>query len=197
MCILVNALKRQDPRLTLEVRVGLALAEVGPSMTLASLTEVFAFSIGALAPTPACKEFSLFAGRLNFSFLSNHIDMRATLHYDQGPWPWNCEAVESHPKAMPCKIEIELWSRGFQCKGICNLALDQMEFHLPSYSCGVSLMPSSSSFLYTRQHALRENLNGVRGYYSKNFGLLTINCEIFLMQLLQCYWIIFSKWPLL
>lgn len=123
MCILVNALKRQDPRLTLEVRVGLALAEVGPSITLASLTEVFAFSIGALAPTPACKEFSLFAGKLNFSFLSNHIDMRATL-----------------------------------TKG--------------------------------RDHEIVRPLKDIRRPYHAK---LKFNCEIFLMQLLQCYWIIFYK----
>ena len=62
-----------------------------------------------------------------------------------------------------------------------------------SASCGVPLMPSSSSFIFTRQDILRENLNGVQDYYFKNFGLLKINCENFLMQLLQCYWIIFSK----
>lgn len=61
MCILVNALKRQDPNLHLEGRVGLALAEVGPSITLASLAEVLAFAVGSFTPMPACKVFSLFA----------------------------------------------------------------------------------------------------------------------------------------
>lgn len=62
MCILVNALKRQDPNLHLEGRVGLALAEVGPSITLASLAEVLAFAVGSFTPMPACRVFSLFAG---------------------------------------------------------------------------------------------------------------------------------------
>lgn len=62
MCILVNALKRQDLSLQLESRVGLALAEVGPSITLASLAEVLAFAVGSFTPMPACRVFSLFAG---------------------------------------------------------------------------------------------------------------------------------------
>ncbi|XP_024370575.1 uncharacterized protein [Physcomitrium patens] len=61
MCILVNALKRQDLSLQLESRVGLALAEVGPSITLASLAEVLAFAVGSFTPMPACRVFSLFA----------------------------------------------------------------------------------------------------------------------------------------
>lgn len=82
MCILVNALKRQDLNLELETRVGLALAEVGPSITLASLAEVLAFAVGSLTPMPACRVFSLFAGipnilliflPLNLSFWSLHI----------------------------------------------------------------------------------------------------------------------------
>jgi Niemann-Pick C1 protein len=67
MCILVNALKRQDPNLLLEGRMGLALAEVGPSITLASLAEVTAFAVGTFTPMPACQVFSMFAGMpINF-----------------------------------------------------------------------------------------------------------------------------------
>jgi Niemann-Pick C1 protein len=62
MCILVHALKRQPVELPLETRVGSALAEAGPSITLASLAEVMAFGIGTLTPMPACQVFSLFAG---------------------------------------------------------------------------------------------------------------------------------------
>ena len=62
MCILVNALKRQELNLNLEARVGLALAEVGPSITVASLAEVLAFAVGSFTPMPACRVFSLFAG---------------------------------------------------------------------------------------------------------------------------------------
>lgn len=61
MCILVHALKRQDLNLNLETRVGLALAEVGPSITLASVAEVLAFTVGISTPMPACRVFSLFA----------------------------------------------------------------------------------------------------------------------------------------
>ena len=73
MCIMVNALKRQDLNLQLEERIGLALAEVGPSITLASLAEVLAFTVGTFTPMPACKVFSMFAGTSNFCsyFLHN------------------------------------------------------------------------------------------------------------------------------
>lgn len=72
MCILVHALKRQDLNLNLETRVGLALAEVGPSITLASVAEVLAFTVGISTPMPACRVFSLFAGTSSYrSFCCN------------------------------------------------------------------------------------------------------------------------------
>ncbi|GLJ40089.1 hypothetical protein SUGI_0820940 [Cryptomeria japonica] len=61
MCILVHALKRQSIELPLEERVGNALSEVGPSITLASLSEVLAFAVGSFIPMPACRVFSMFA----------------------------------------------------------------------------------------------------------------------------------------
>eukprot|EP00252_Welwitschia_mirabilis_P020709 TRINITY_DN5121_c0_g1_i1.p1 TRINITY_DN5121_c0_g1~~TRINITY_DN5121_c0_g1_i1.p1 ORF type:complete len:1312 (-),score=235.79 TRINITY_DN5121_c0_g1_i1:193-4128(-) len=61
MCILVHALKRQPVQLPLEHRVGNALAEVGPSITLASLSEFLAFAVGTVTPMPACRVFSMFA----------------------------------------------------------------------------------------------------------------------------------------
>lgn len=61
MCILVHAVKRQQVELPLEGRISNALAEVGPSITLASLSEVLAFSVGSFIPMPACRVFSMFA----------------------------------------------------------------------------------------------------------------------------------------
>ncbi|KAD5960225.1 hypothetical protein E3N88_11697 [Mikania micrantha] len=61
MCILVNAVKRQQSELPLEGRISNALAEVGPSITLASLSEVLAFAVGSFIPMPACRVFSMFA----------------------------------------------------------------------------------------------------------------------------------------
>ncbi|KAF3628716.1 putative serine/threonine-protein kinase Cx32, chloroplastic-like [Capsicum annuum] len=61
MCILVNAVKRQPMELPLEGRVSNALVEVGPSITLASLSEVLAFAVGSFIPMPACRVFSMFA----------------------------------------------------------------------------------------------------------------------------------------
>ena len=54
MCILVHALKRQPVELALEERVGNTLAEVGPSITLSTLSEVVAFAVGSFIPIPAC-----------------------------------------------------------------------------------------------------------------------------------------------
>ncbi|XVF35828.1 hypothetical protein REPUB_Repub19eG0004400 [Reevesia pubescens] len=61
MCILVNAVKRQPLDLHLEGRISNALVEVGPSITLASLSEVLAFAVGSFIPMPACRVFSMFA----------------------------------------------------------------------------------------------------------------------------------------
>ncbi|CAH1435314.1 unnamed protein product [Lactuca virosa] len=61
MCILVHAVKRQQVELPLEGRISNALAEVGPSITLASLSEILAFAVGSFIPMPACRVFSMFA----------------------------------------------------------------------------------------------------------------------------------------
>ncbi|CAM9001419.1 unnamed protein product [Rhodiola kirilowii] len=61
MCILVHALRRQPHGVPLEVRVSNSLVEVGPSITLASLSEVLAFAVGSFIPMPACRVFSMFA----------------------------------------------------------------------------------------------------------------------------------------
>ncbi|XP_009384014.2 uncharacterized protein LOC103971663 [Musa acuminata AAA Group] len=61
MCILVHAVKRQPCELLLEERISNALVEVGPSITLASLSEVLAFAVGSFIPMPACRVFSMFA----------------------------------------------------------------------------------------------------------------------------------------
>ncbi|XP_022762939.1 Niemann-Pick C1 protein isoform X4 [Durio zibethinus] len=61
MCILVHAVKRQPLELPLEERISNALVEVGPSITLASLSEILAFAVGGFIPMPACRVFSLFA----------------------------------------------------------------------------------------------------------------------------------------
>ncbi|EPS73141.1 hypothetical protein M569_01615, partial [Genlisea aurea] len=61
MCILVHAVKRQPIELPIEGRVSNALVEVGPSITLASLSEVLAFAVGSFVAMPACRVFSMFA----------------------------------------------------------------------------------------------------------------------------------------
>ncbi|CAM8904452.1 unnamed protein product [Rhodiola kirilowii] len=61
MCILVHAVKRQPLDMPLETRISNALVQVGPSITLASLSEVLAFAVGSFIPMPACRVFSMFA----------------------------------------------------------------------------------------------------------------------------------------
>ncbi|GER42076.1 patched family protein [Striga asiatica] len=61
MCILVHAVKRQQVELPIEGRISNALVEVGPSITLASLSEVLAFAVGSFIPMPAIRVFSMFA----------------------------------------------------------------------------------------------------------------------------------------
>ncbi|KAJ4811770.1 Niemann-Pick C1-like protein 1 [Rhynchospora pubera] len=66
MCILVQTVKRQAMNSPLESRVGLAVAEAGPSITLAGLSEVLAFAVGIIIPMPAVRIFSLFAAMAIF-----------------------------------------------------------------------------------------------------------------------------------
>ncbi|XP_029130444.1 NPC intracellular cholesterol transporter 1, partial [Cajanus cajan] len=61
MCILVHAVKRQQPDLSFEERISNALVEVGPSITLASVSEVLAFAVGSFISMPAIRVFSMFA----------------------------------------------------------------------------------------------------------------------------------------
>ncbi|KAL2346178.1 hypothetical protein Fmac_000178 [Flemingia macrophylla] len=61
MCILVHAVKRQHPDLSFEERISDALVEVGPSITLASMSEVLAFAVGSFISMPAIRVFSMFA----------------------------------------------------------------------------------------------------------------------------------------
>jgi len=63
MCILVHAVKRQKLELPLEGRISNALVEVGPSITLASVSEVLAFAVGSFISMPAIRVFSMFAGK--------------------------------------------------------------------------------------------------------------------------------------
>ncbi len=62
MFILAHALADSpEPRAPLPHRVGLALAAVGPSITLAAACEVVAFAMGAMTSMPALRNFSVCA----------------------------------------------------------------------------------------------------------------------------------------
>ncbi|KAK7299788.1 hypothetical protein RJT34_10616 [Clitoria ternatea] len=61
MCIIVDAVKRQPPGLPIEERISNAMGEVGPSITLASLSEILAFAVGSFVSMPACRVFSMIA----------------------------------------------------------------------------------------------------------------------------------------
>jgi hypothetical protein len=61
MFVLAHSLHKQHPALPLPTRMGLALAAVGPSITLAATCEVAAFGLGALTSMPAVRNFSMCA----------------------------------------------------------------------------------------------------------------------------------------
>jgi hypothetical protein len=61
MFVLAHALQKQHAALPLATRMGLALATVGPSITLAASCEVAAFGLGALTSMPAVRNFSICA----------------------------------------------------------------------------------------------------------------------------------------
>lgn len=62
MCIIVDAVKRQPSGLSIEEQISNAMGEVGPSITLASLSEILAFAVGSFISMPACRVFSMIAG---------------------------------------------------------------------------------------------------------------------------------------
>ncbi|KAH1263966.1 NPC intracellular cholesterol transporter 1 [Glycine max] len=61
MCIIVDAVKRQPSGLPVEEQISNAMGEVGPSITLASLSEILAFAVGSFVSMPACRVFSMIA----------------------------------------------------------------------------------------------------------------------------------------
>ncbi|KAK7258292.1 hypothetical protein RIF29_23865 [Crotalaria pallida] len=61
MCIIVDAVKRQPSGLSIEEQISNAMGEVGPSITLASLSEILAFAVGSFISMPACRVFSMIA----------------------------------------------------------------------------------------------------------------------------------------
>lgn len=139
MCILVNALKRQDLNLNLEARVGLALAEVGPSITLASLAEVLAFAVGSFTPMPACKVFSLFAGTSDIPFiLSDHwITMRGPLHILEFLLSECFSKCEMKSAGEPTWLSVAVYYV------VCILVTDG-NLHLNCSGSGVSRLPASN-----------------------------------------------------
>lgn len=68
--ILVDTLEKFDKSLPIDKRMGMVLAEVGTSITIASLSESLAFLLGALTKMPAVQAFALYAsGAIFFDFL--------------------------------------------------------------------------------------------------------------------------------
>eukprot|EP00004_Rigifila_ramosa_P004099 TRINITY_DN1451_c0_g1_i2.p1 TRINITY_DN1451_c0_g1~~TRINITY_DN1451_c0_g1_i2.p1 ORF type:complete len:1062 (-),score=261.65 TRINITY_DN1451_c0_g1_i2:615-3377(-) len=61
MFIIVNTFDRTDVNLPIPQRLGQTLASVGVSMTAASISETFAFLLGALTEMPAVQAFTLYA----------------------------------------------------------------------------------------------------------------------------------------
>ncbi|XP_057724182.1 uncharacterized protein LOC130940150 [Arachis stenosperma] len=61
MCIIVDAVKRQPSGLPIEEQISNAMGAVGPSITLASLSEILAFAVGSFISMPACRVFSMIA----------------------------------------------------------------------------------------------------------------------------------------
>ncbi|KAH7664266.1 NPC1-like protein [Dioscorea alata] len=97
MCILVHAVKRKPSDLPLEEKISEALVEVGPSITLASLSEVLAFAVGSFTPMPACRVFSMFAALAVFlDFLLQVTAFVALIIFDSR------RAADNRVDCFPC-----------------------------------------------------------------------------------------------
>ncbi|XP_033120947.1 patched domain-containing protein 3-like isoform X2 [Anneissia japonica] len=62
MFIMLAAWRQTNPKLSVEERMGLAYSEAAVSITITSLTDILAFSIGAYNPLPAIQIFCLYTG---------------------------------------------------------------------------------------------------------------------------------------
>jgi Niemann-Pick C1 protein len=56
-----DSIQQSNPSLPPEERVARAVARMGPSIALSSITEVVAFALGALVPMPAVRNFAIYA----------------------------------------------------------------------------------------------------------------------------------------
>ena len=73
--------------------------------------------------------------------VNTFLSIRANLHYGRGPWPINYEALETHPKAIPKKIETEIcmvMGLQMQCKDIRDRTLIQVLFQYHPIQVGPS-----------------------------------------------------------
>ncbi|XP_030527101.1 NPC intracellular cholesterol transporter 1 [Rhodamnia argentea] len=132
MCILVNAVKRQPLELPLEGRISNALVEVGPSITLASLSEVLAFAVGSFIPMPACRVFSMFAAlAVLLDFLLQVTAFVALIVFDF------LRAEDNRVDCFPCiKVSSSYADsdKGIRRKKIGLLARYMKEVHAPILS---------------------------------------------------------------
>jgi hypothetical protein len=61
----------------------------------------------------------------------------ATLHCGQGPWPWNWEALETHPKARLWKLRLNfVWPWTFKSSVRCTTGLLTKCYFVTISSCG-------------------------------------------------------------
>lgn len=80
-------------------RLGVALAEAGPSITLAAAAETLAFALGGLTPMPAVRNFSLCAAlAILLDFL---LQVRSSIHVF-------LEAKAKRPKlnVLQCRLKV-------------------------------------------------------------------------------------------
>ncbi|KAF3446900.1 hypothetical protein FNV43_RR12080 [Rhamnella rubrinervis] len=147
MCILVNAVKRQPMELPLEGRISNALVEVGPSITLASLSEVLAFAVGSFIPMPACRVFSMFAAlAVLLDFLLQVTAFVALIVFD---------FLRSEDKRVDCFPCIKVSSYAKSDKGVGQrksglLARYMKEIHAPVLSLwGVKIVVISIFVAFT------------------------------------------------
>uniref|UniRef100_A0A803N5E1 SSD domain-containing protein n=1 Tax=Chenopodium quinoa TaxID=63459 RepID=A0A803N5E1_CHEQI len=138
MCILVNTVKRQPQDLPLEGRISNALVEVGPSISLASLSEVLAFAVGTFIPMPAVRVFSMFAAlAVLLDFLLQVTAFVALIVFD-------FKRTEKHRvDCFPCKkaSSIEDSNNGISQRNPGLLARYMKDVHAPILSLwGVKIL---------------------------------------------------------
>ena len=110
MFVICNALDQTSFKLTANERLKIAMGHAGPSITITSLTNAFAFASGYMSSIPAVKNFCLVSCITIMFLYTTVLTIFVPILY------WNTRRVENKGRAcfglFCCKEDSVLFCRG-------------------------------------------------------------------------------------